>query len=225
MNSLRIIDACTEEHFAAMSRIHARGWHAAYPGHVPDDYLRDVITEDHWIPFFREAAMSRIHARGWHAAYPGHVPDDYLRDVITEDHWIPFFREDYATGRCRGLLLYDGENPVCCCTCGPVRLGPSPRQSEGLVIHGEAYRGWGEIISFYTDPACTGRGYGSVLMEEALRRLRADGYLNCYVFVLRENEGARRFYARHGFAWDGTEEHIPFPHDMTCVDLRYTKQL
>ncbi len=54
MNSLRIIDACTEEHFAAMSRIHARGWHAAYPGHVPDDYLRDVITEDHWIPFFRE---------------------------------------------------------------------------------------------------------------------------------------------------------------------------
>ena len=144
MNSLRIIDACTEEHFAA---------------------------------------MSRIHARGWHAAYPGHVPDDYLRDVITEDHWIPFFREDYATGRCRGLLLYDGENPVCCCTCGPVQ------------------------------------------MEEALRRLRADGYLNCYVFVLRENEGARRFYARHGFAWDGTEEHIPFPHDMTCVDLRYTKQL
>ena len=52
-----------------------------------------------------------------------------------------------------------------------------------------------------------------------------DSYLNCYVFVLRENEGARRFYARHGFAWDGTEEHIPFPHDMTCVDLRYTKQL
>ncbi|MFQ7450925.1 MAG: hypothetical protein ACLRNQ_05260 [Flavonifractor plautii] len=104
MNSLRIIDACTEEHFAA---------------------------------------MSRIHARGWHAAYPGHVPDDYLRDVITEDHWIPFFREDYATGRCRGLLLCDGDTPVCCCTYGPVRLGPSPRQSEGLVIHGEAYRGWG----------------------------------------------------------------------------------
>ena len=85
--------------------------------------------------------------------------------------------------------------------------------------------GGGEFISFSPAPACTGRGYGSVLMEEALRRLRADGYLNCYVFVLRENEGARRFYARHGFAWDGTEEHIPFPHDMTCVDLRYTKQL
>ena len=30
MNSLRIIDACTEEHFAAMSRIHARGWPAGW---------------------------------------------------------------------------------------------------------------------------------------------------------------------------------------------------
>ncbi len=92
------------------------------------------------------------------------------------------------------------------------------------MIHGDAYRGWGEIISFYTDPACTGRGYGSVLMEEALRRLRANGYLNCYVFVLRENEGARRFYARHGFAWDGTEEHIPFPprHDLRGSALHQT---
>ena len=184
MNSLRIIDACTEEHFAA---------------------------------------MSRIHARGWHAAYPGHVPDDYLRDVITEDHWIPFFREDYATGRCRGLLLYDGENPVCCCTCGPVRLGPSPRQSEGLVIHGEAYRGWGEIISFYTDPACTGRGYGSVLMEEALRRLRADGYLNCYVFVLRENGGPPLLRpARLCLGRDGGAHSLPPRHDLRGSALHQT---
>ena len=109
---------------------------------------------------------------------------------------------------------------MCSGSFGPARLEGGPA-AGGC----SPYLGWGEIISFYTDPACTGRGYGSVLMEEALRRLRADGYLNCYVFVLRENEGARRFYARHGFAWDGTEEHIPFPHDMTCVDLRYTKQL
>ena len=43
--------------------------------------------------------------------------------------------------------------------------------------------------------------------------------------TLRREVNLHVFYARHGFAWDGTEEHIPFPHDMTCVDLRYTKQL
>ena len=186
MSELRFVDACTEEHFAA---------------------------------------MSGIHCRGWRAAYPGHVPDDYLRDVITEDHWIPYFREDHETGRCKGLLLYDGERPVACCTYGPIRTGASPRQSEGLVIDASGYEGWGELISFYAEPSCTGQGYGSALMEEALRRLKADGYPSCAVFVLRENDGARRFYARHGFAWDGTHQAIPFPHDMVCIDLRYTRTL
>lgn len=187
MNNLRFVDACTDEHFAAMSLIHALGW-------------RDT--------------------------YAGYVPDDYMAREITDDRWVKFFREDYETGRCHGLLLYDGDTPVSAINYGPARTeNYNAGTREASDFPNEAYQGWGEIISFYTDPACTGRGYGSVLMEEALRRLRADGYLNCYVFVLRENEGARRFYARHGFAWDGTEEHIPFPHDMTCVDLRYTKQL
>ena len=51
MNSLRIIDACTEGTLCGHEPHSRPGWHAAYPGHVPDDYLRDVITEDHWIPF------------------------------------------------------------------------------------------------------------------------------------------------------------------------------
>ena len=68
---------------------------------MPELRFVDAATEAHF------AAMSAIHCRGWRAAYPGFVPDDYLRDVTTEDHWLPFFREDHATGRCRGLLLYD----------------------------------------------------------------------------------------------------------------------
>ena len=83
----------------------------------------------------------------------------------------------------------------------------------------------GEVISFYTHPDETGRGYGGMIMEEVLRRLKESGFPSCYVYVLRENEGARRFYARHGFAWDGTHEEIPFPPDSVCIDLRYTRKL
>ncbi|MEQ2455595.1 GNAT family N-acetyltransferase [Flavonifractor hominis] len=175
----------------------------------------DACTEEHF------SAMSAIHCHGWRTTYRGFVPDDYLRDVTTEDHWIPFFREDRATGRCRGLLLYEQDRPVACCNYGPIRSGPSPRQSEGLVIDSSQYQGWGEVISFYTESGCTGMGYGSVLLEEALRRLKTAGYPGCTLFVLRENEGARRFYQRHGFAWDGTVQLVPFPHDMVCHDLRY----
>ena len=177
----------------------------------------DAACEEHF------AAMSAIHCRGWRAAYPGYVPDDYLQEVVTEERWVPFFREDYATKRCKGILLYENDRPLACCSCGPIRSGASPRQSEGLVIDASRYPGWSEVISLYVEPAATGRGYGGLLLEEAVRRLRAGGYPGCTLFVLRENQGARRFYERHGFAWDGTVQQVPFPHGMVCCDLRYIR--
>ena len=186
---------------------------------MPELRFVDASAEDHF------PAMSAIHCRGWRATYPGYVPDDYLREVVTEERWVPFFREDYATNRCNGLLLYENDVPVACCNYGPIRTGPSPRQSAELVIDSSAYPGWGEVISLYTEPARTGLGHGSVLLEEVLPRLREGGYPGCALFVLRENLGARRFYERHGFTWDGTCQQVPFPHGMVCRDLRYVKSL
>lgn len=187
MSELRFVDACTNEHFAAMSLIHALGW-------------RDT--------------------------YVGYVPDDYMAREITDDRWVKFFREDYETGRCHGLLLYSGDTPVAAINYGPARTeNYNAGTSEGSAFPNEAYQGWGEIISFYTHPDHRGKGYGGLLFEEALRRLKADGFANAFVFVLRENSGARRFYAAHGFQWDGTHADIPFPPDAICVDLRYTRAL
>lgn len=160
------------------------------------------------------AAMSHIMALGWHDTYPGHVPDDYLREVITPDHWTAELRADFQTGRAGGLLLCQGDTPVGC-----VRLGPARPE------HQTDYPNWGELISFYVHPSHRSKGYGGLLMDEALNRLRQSGHANAFVLVLRENQSARRFYASHGFAWDGTSVDIPFPPDVVCVDLRYTKAL
>ena len=179
--------------------------------------LVEASTEAHF------AAMSAIHCRGWRTAYRGAVPEDYLQEVITEEYWIPYFREDYATGRCKGLLLYENELPVAACTYGPIRSGTSPRQSAGMVIDASKYPGWGEVISLYTEPDRTGFGFGGLLLEGAVAQLRAEGYPGCTLFVLRENRGARRFYERHGFGWDGTVQLVPFPHETVCQDLRYVR--
>ena len=55
--------------------------------------------------------------------------------------------------------------------------------------------------------------------------MKLEGFPSAFVFVLQENEGARRFYAAHGFAWDGTSADIPFPNSPPCHDLRYVKKL
>lgn len=181
-------------------------------------YFVDATIEDH----FR--AMSLIHALGWRDTYVGYVPDDYMAREITNERWVPFFREDHVTGRCRGLLLYRDSTPVACVNYGPART-KNLNAGQPSSFPNDAYQGWGEIISFYTHPAERGKGYGGLLFEEAVNRLKAAGHQNAFVFVLRENEKARRFYARHGFAWDGTHADIPFPPDAVCVDLRYVKHL
>lgn len=188
MDALRIVDACTEEHFRAMSHIHALGWKDTYRGAVPDDYLD------------RE---------------------------ITDDRWVKVFRENYETGNgVKGILLYRNDTPVSCLNYCKARIDNfNTDEKDEWKFLNEKYAGWGEIASFYSLPGEQSRGYGSLLMEEALRRLKTAGHKNAFVFVLRENEKARRFYTRHGFAWDGTHADIRFPHDTVCVDLRYVREL
>lgn len=179
----------------------------------------DASTQEHF------AAMSLIHALGWRKTYPDAVPAEFMAKEITDDRWIEIFRQNYLTGRAHSMLMYAGDTPVCCATYGPARTEAGLQAGSVCQFNNTGYEGWGEVISFYAHPDHTGKGYGSVLMEEVLRRLRAEGFPSCYVYVLRENQGARRFYARHGFAWDGTWEDIPFPPDTICTDLRYTRAL
>jgi len=179
----------------------------------------DAVKEEH----FR--AMSLIHALGWRDTYVGYVPQDYLDSEITDDHWVSVFRENYESQNgCHGLLLYRGDTPVACinyCRARTMNYNPG----EICRFDNAAYADWGEIASFYTHPAERGKGYGGLLIEEALRRLRVEGFQNAFVFVLKQNEKARKFYAAHGFAWDGTCADIPFPHGYICLDLRYVRAL
>lgn len=179
----------------------------------------DACTDEH----FR--AMSLIHALGWRDSYVGHVPQDYLDREITDDRWVEVFRKNYEEQNgVRGLLLCRGDAPVSCLNYCPART-VNYNPGDVCTFDNAAYADWGEIASFYTHPAERGKGYGSLLFEEALRRLKAAGFENAFVFVLRENGRARRFYAAHGFTWDGTYADIPFPPDAVCVDLRYVKKL
>lgn len=187
MGKLHFVDACTEEHFKAMSLIHALGW-------------RDT--------------------------YADAVPADWMAQAVTDDRWVDVFRRNYESGNCHGLLLYRNETPVSCINYCQARIDNfNTDQDDDWKFLNASYSDWGEIASFYTHPAERGKGYGGLLFEEALRRLKASGFQKAFVFVLRENEKSRCFYERHGFTWDGSHADIPFPPDTICVDFRYTKTL
>ena len=177
-------------------------------------------------PVIREAqspadflAGSTLIARGWRRAYPGFVPDDYLESVCTDDHWVPFLRACHEADRSHTLLAWESGVPMAVCAFGPGGIGlPHAAGAQNCA-------GMAEIYTFYADTGHLGRGYGSALMEAALAQLRQDGWPAVFLMAMKEANGARRFYERHGFTWDGTSKLIPFPHDMVCTDLRYVQTL
>ena len=180
-------------------------------------HIVDACREQH----FRD--MSHLHALGWRAAYRDSIPSDYIAWEITDDRWVPVFRQNYAEGRYHGLLLYAGDIPLCCATYGPARVD----QSAGDTIcdfSSPDLAGWGELVSLYAHPDYWGQGYGSAVMEEVLRRLEKSGYPSCFLYVLRENNRARRFYEKHGFAWDGHSLEVALTGDTVLTDLRYCKK-
>ena len=180
--------------------------------------LIDACTEKH----FRD--MSLLHALGWRAAYRNSIPADFMAREITDSRWVPVFRQDYQEGVYHGLLLYDGDLPLCCATCGPARVD----QTAGNTIcsfSSPDLATWGELVSLYAQPDHWGQGYGSLVTEEVLRRLRTARYPGCFLYVLRENDRARRFYETHGFTWDGHSLEVALTPDTVLTDLRYCKKL
>lgn len=178
----------------------------------------DATTQTHY------EAMSLLHALGWRTTYADTLPPEFMAQEITDHRWVDYFRENFATKGHRGLLLYAGNCPVACICYGPARTDSGKQGGEVCPLDCTGLEGWGEIISFYSHPEETGKGYGSLLLAEALSRLQAAGHPGALLYVLRENLDARRFYQRHGFAPDGTELALPFPPDRLCVDLRYRKR-
>ncbi|MEM1485213.1 GNAT family N-acetyltransferase [Oscillospiraceae bacterium PP1C4] len=128
--------------------------------------------------------ISHIHASSWKAAYRGMIPQQYL-DELQDDFWVSAFQSWIDTNPIKALLIYDNELPVGCIVYGKSRDDKLPE--------------WGEIISIYLIPAYLGKGYGYKLFNSALDDMKHAGYHDIYLWVLEDNEAAKKFYERNGF--------------------------
>ena len=72
-------------------------------------------------------------------------------------------------------------------------------------------------------PAEWGRGAGAALHDEAVALLRSDGASIAQLWVLEENERARRFYEARGWRDDGGRSRSEFPPHP--LELRYALRL
>jgi ribosomal protein S18 acetylase RimI-like enzyme len=144
--------------------------------------------------------VERLRVAGWQTAYRGILPDDYLNRM----------RVDGERRRRRMIEQAAAEQPS-------LRV-------ESVAVQGGAIVGWvsggrcrdadrpgpgqGEIYAIYVLPEWWGRGAGRLLMAHAVRALTEVGHRDITLWVLEDNQQARRFYAAAGFQPDGSRQQL-----------------
>ncbi|MGH9895299.1 MAG: GNAT family N-acetyltransferase [bacterium] len=127
--------------------------------------------------------IGEIHIRSWQKAYPGILPADFLASLSVAarvEHW----RADLVSMAERNLALVIEEGWS---VLGFARLAPSADGSDG------------EVQAIYLDPDHWRQGLGRVLMTAAEEALAEQGWNEAILWVLEENESARRFYEAMGW--------------------------
>jgi len=79
----------------------------------------------------------------------------------------------------------------------------------------------GEIYALYLDPAEWRKGYGSALLDQAIQALRARGFSDVTLWVLRNNQRGIKFYEATGFRQDGASKLERASQGVTLREERY----
>lgn len=125
-------------------------------------------------------AVGEVHVRAWQSAYRGVMPDDYLDGLQAQDH-ASRWREHLIAPSSDGhlLVIVDDHRVV-----GFASLGPA-RDSDAACDIGQLY-------AINLDPDVWGRA----------DRLRELGYVEAVLWVVPDNQRARRLYESEGWGDD-----------------------
>ncbi|WP_326617349.1 GNAT family N-acetyltransferase [Streptomyces decoyicus] len=167
-------------------------------------------------------AVSAVRVRGWQAAYRGLMPQAYLdamsvaADAERRRSWFARRSPEVSD------LVAERDGDVVGWACvGPARDPDIAPGAEELPAPAPTA---GELLALYVAPGLIGTGVGRTLMAAGTARARAHGYRTLYLWVVRGNTRAQRFYERAGFAPDGAEEAYEVG-GRSVPELRYRRPL
>lgn len=140
--------------------------------------IRYITPED------RLEEISNVYEKSWRYAYQNIIPQSYL-DSIPAGSWADNINRD---GR-KNIVMVEKDTIIGTSSFGRSRW--------------EHYENYGEIISIYFLPEYIGKGYGKELLARAIEELRLLGFDRILLWVLEENDRARKFYERYGFTLSG----------------------
>ena len=150
------------------------------------------------------AQVAEVQREGWFAAYQGIIATEVIDRVTTPDDGARV-RQSFLTRPWQRMLV--AVDPDTSGIVGYASFGPETDVLDApwphpLTAGGESGR-VAELYALYVHPSWWSTGTGRALMERVLARTAQAGFHAIVLWVLRDNQRARRFYERAGFAPDG----------------------
>lgn len=155
--------------------------------------------------------MAQTHIDSWRTAYQAYIPEQVLADldvVSSSKRWSKRIGEAKAH-----TLVAEVEGKlVGLCAAGRSR-DTDARQSTA------------EVMALYIAPSEWHMGYGRALCRQMLVLLAETGFVEVTLWVLKQNQDARRFYEKAGFAADGATRVDDRVRGLRLEEIRYRRKL
>jgi ribosomal protein S18 acetylase RimI-like enzyme len=142
--------------------------------------------------------IAHLHVTSWRETYEGMLPKEMLASMDVGSRrsiWTSVLSNASPTSANTALILEGNHQAVGFCAFGDQR---------SLELEAAGYDG--EIGAIYILAAAQGFGGGQLLMNRAASLLSERGKKSVSVWVLSENQKARRFYERLGGRLVGERE-------------------
>jgi ribosomal protein S18 acetylase RimI-like enzyme len=158
----------------------------------------------------RAEDIGYVHAMSWQSAYQGIVPQEYLANITPEKR-ADMYRKTLPSSQDEYYIAYLDEQPM-----GMLVLGKSRDEDASESV--------GEIYAIYLLADYWDQGYGKQLMNYAINRLRELSCRTVTLWVMEENNRARRFYERYGFVLDGSKKELNLGKPFVIVRYAFSIQ-
>lgn len=154
--------------------------------------------------------IARVQVESWRWAYPGLLPQSYL-DQLSAERRARSWTQLLEAGDLRMVtwVALDDDG-----YCGLVSAGPL-RADSGTI---------GEVYSLYVSERVAGTGVGHLLLAYTTAQLKVMMFGSAVLWVLEQNQRARLFYEREGWARVGMPRREPIARTTVSV-VRYQRRL
>lgn len=157
---------------------------------------------------FDAEAIALVHVRSWQIIYRDSIPESYLKNLSVIERKQQWY--ELITNGVKILVIEnDGQIVGFASMC-------QYRESD-------ADQTQGEISAIYLHPDYWRRGLGTKLCQSALLELKRMGFDEIFVWVVNDNNLARRFYESLGFELTQSCKTDDFADGVILQEVLYRK--